>query len=113
MADSFHNLDDVRAHVAAGMTANGKAMLRLELAQGLFDAESVAWAGEWLERDDARESAEIQKYVDARDQERHARMLLAAENQAEDAVKATRFARLALLVSLAGLAVGCIALVRT
>lgn len=111
MANFFKDLDDVGARVRSD-PINGKAMLGVELAMGVYSEASKDLAERWIAMDDARLAQEERQRKESWQHELQLRTIAAAETQASEAIKATRVSWFALGVSIVGLVIAAFALLK-
>ena len=113
MPTMYGSIDDVEARVSTDpVRQNGKAMLQIELAMGVYGEDSRAVIQQWLAEDDKREAEKLRLQRDEWEQSIKLRTTVAAETQAAQAVKATRISLAALAVAALSLLVACVALIR-
>lgn len=114
MPTMFNSFADVEAYVRQDPSGNGKAMLQLQLAMGesLFGGDSAAVAAAWIAHDDLRLATDATARREKEDRDLRSREVKATEAQAASAREATRIAWLALAVSVVGVVIAIVALIK-
>lgn len=113
MTAMYRSVGDVEARVATDpVRLNGKAMLQVELAMGMYGDGSRVFIEQWLAQDDEREALKQRAERDAWERSIKLRTTEATELQAAQSVKATRIALAALVIAALSFILALAALLR-